>query len=146
MKKANQATIEIISQILILLFLYTSVMKLSSPTQFLMAMRQVSILKPFSEILTIAIPTIEILLCILLISKKRKLGLFLSTVLLTIFTIYVSYMLIFIPKLPCSCGGIIQHMTWHQHLYFNISMTFLSALAFYLIRSNSNQYRITNSF
>jgi hypothetical protein len=44
------------------------------------------------------------------------------------FTGYIAHML-HIRKFTCSCGGILEKMTWTQHLYFNIGCAVLAILA-----------------
>ncbi|MFI8378863.1 MauE/DoxX family redox-associated membrane protein [Leeuwenhoekiella sp. NPDC079379] len=68
------------------------------------------------------------LAALLLVSKTRRLGLLGSAVLMSVFTVYIAGMMLFIPELPCSCGGIINDLTWSQHLLFNLVFT---ALAIY---------------
>jgi len=40
----------------------------------------------------------------------------------------------FSKELPCSCGGVLQEMSWQQHLVFNIVFTLLALLAAILER------------
>jgi hypothetical protein len=35
-------------------------------------------------------------------------------------------MLYFRVDRPCTCGGIISYMNWHQHFYFNTTVTLLA--------------------
>ncbi|RYG06440.1 MAG: hypothetical protein EOO02_00570 [Chitinophagaceae bacterium] len=72
------------------------------------------------------LPSIEILAAILLtIPKTIRYGLYLSALLLTIFTLYVAFILTGIyNRAPCSCGGVLSMLSWKSHLLFNL--TFLS--------------------
>nr|WP_276834881.1 MauE/DoxX family redox-associated membrane protein [Chryseobacterium cucumeris] len=56
-------------------------------------------------------------------------GLIGSFVLMLIFTGYIALLLSKSKNLPCSCGGILEKMSWNQHLYFNIGCVTLSAIA-----------------
>lgn len=49
-----------------------------------------------------------------------------SFVLLLVFTGYIALMYRTSDNLPSSCGGILEKMSWHQHMYFNISRVILS--------------------
>jgi hypothetical protein len=73
----------------------------------------------------------------------RKTGLLGSAVLMSLFTIYVFYMIKFSPGLPCTCGGIIQYMNWHQHLYFNTGLTLMSIFGIWLNNRQTKSPSIT---
>jgi hypothetical protein len=70
--------------------------------------------------------------------RTRKLGLYISLGLMMAFTGYISYMMIFIPDLPCSCGGVISKMTWGQHLIFNVFFMLLALTGILLNRKRFN--------
>ena len=63
---------------------------------------------------------------------------------MTIFTLYIGYMVAFVPKLPCSCGGIIQKMSWNQHLIFNVGFILLGVYAIWLDRYNPYKILLYN--
>jgi len=48
-------------------------------------------------------------------------------------------MLAFAPKLPCSCGGVIQKMTWGQHVIFNLFFTLLALVGIWLARKRKDE-------
>lgn len=131
MKKS--IALDIIASLFILLFIYTGLMKLLDHTLFINAMHKSSWLAPFASILSIVVPLAELLTAaFLLIPTTRKIGFYSSLGLMSIFTVYVGLMLYFQSNLPCTCGGIIQQMTWHQHFYFNSAFTLLSIIAVWL--------------
>lgn len=72
------------------------------------------------------LPAIEILAATLLtIPRTIHYGLYLSAILMTIFTLYIAFILTGINnKAPCSCGGVLSMLSWKSHLVFNL--TFLS--------------------
>jgi hypothetical protein len=71
-------------------------------------------------IVAILLPLAELLIALLLLFERTRLiGLYASLVLLSIFTVYLVYMVLAVPKLPCSCGGVISTMSWKQHVVFN---------------------------
>jgi hypothetical protein len=73
------------------------------------------------------VPALELLVaCLLVVPGTRKWGLYGSFALMAGFTLYVGYLLAFADDLPCSCGGVIQQMTWGQHLLFNIFFTVIA--------------------
>lgn len=57
--------------------------------------------------------------------KTIRVALFLSFFLLIIFTGYIILMFMYSPFMPCSCGGIIDSLTWEQHIVFNAVLIFL---------------------
>ncbi|PSL48204.1 hypothetical protein CLV51_1021068 [Chitinophaga niastensis] len=121
--------VDVITYLLILLFVYTAATKLLLFGSFKVQMTQQPLPRVFVPVLIIGIPLIEILIaCCLLIPRLKKTGLFASLFLMSAFTIYVGYMLVSVPhhSLPCSCGGIIKQMTWKQHLFFNLFYTLLA--------------------
>jgi len=133
MKK--QSIVEIISALFILLFVYTALSKLYDPAKFTWALGNSPLIKGAKEFITYALPITELIVAALLfIPRTRKIGLYSSLGLMTIFTLYIGYMIAFTPKLPCSCGGILQQMTWTQHLLFNILFTLIALMGVLLQR------------
>lgn len=130
--------VEIIAALLILLFTYTAVSKLMGFEDFKYFLRQ----SPFigesrADFTAIALPAFELLISLLLfIPRQRLIGLWLSFITMTFFTIYIAYMLLYVPNRPCSCGGVLQNMTWPQHLCFNIFFTCLPAAGIWLMRQS----------
>src|SRR6476660_2021273 len=112
--------IEIISALLIFLFVYTAISKIITHNSFEAVLHESSLLKEFSNILSWLIPGTEILISILLFFPRfRNIGLLFSALLLTAFTGYIGYMILFTPKLPCSCGGVLKNLDWKMHIIFN---------------------------
>jgi len=133
MKKST--IVEIIASLLILLFLYTAISKSFQIANTLYVLDKTPILSRFSETIAWTIVSAEYVLSVLLfIPRTRKFGLYGSLILLVFFTIYIGYMMAFIPKLPCSCGGVISQMTWRQHLVFNICFILLALVGILLAR------------
>ena len=118
-----------ISLTLCLLWMYAASAKILEYEQFETQISQVPFLKPFAGILVWIIPFLEYsLAALLLVSKTRWSGLIGSTILISVFTVYIAGMISFNPELPCSCGGIINNLTWQQHLVFNL---FFTAVAYW---------------
>ncbi|MBZ9730765.1 hypothetical protein LB467_13805 [Salegentibacter sp. JZCK2] len=79
------------------------------------------------------VPIIELAIAGLLISTKyRELGLYLASGLIFLFTVYIIWILEFSDNIPCSCGGIINNLSWQEHLVFNTCFLFLGGLGIYL--------------
>lgn len=132
----RSALIETISILLILLFAYTAVSKLLSFKEFRWALSESPMIgKKWANTLAIALPVVELFIVALLLIPKAKLkGLLASFIMMIVFTLYLAYMILFTPELPCSCGGVIGEMSWRQHLVFNICFTFLAFAGWHLER------------
>jgi putative oxidoreductase len=89
------------------------------------------------------LPSIEILTAILLISTNTiKYGLIASALLLTIFTIYITFIITGIyNKAPCSCGGVLSMLSWKTHLIFNLSFLAINVWAIYTFYQKRKEVR-----
>jgi hypothetical protein len=132
--------VEIISSLFILLFVYTAVNKLIDFNHFRDTLGSAPLIREKGKILAWLIPGAEIVISTLLFfPKTRKSGLWGSLTLMLLFTGYLAYML-FISKIrPCSCGGVIEKMTWNQHFIFNIFFTLLAGLGLWLKRKKGTR-------
>ncbi|MEP7374700.1 MAG: MauE/DoxX family redox-associated membrane protein [Chitinophagaceae bacterium] len=130
----QRKVIEIIAALFVLLFVYTALSKLSDLNKFKWSLLG-SPVKVYTNIIAWSVPIVELIISILLfIPKSRKLGLYFTFILMSIFTSYIIYMLAFVSNLPCSCGGVIELMSWKQHLFFNSFLILLSILGIMLYK------------
>ena len=84
-------TIEIITAILLVVWIYTGISKLFAGFDFRYQMSKQDFLKGFAPFLGYAIPILELgIAAVLIFSKTRILGLWLSFILMAIFTLYVA--------------------------------------------------------
>jgi len=126
--------VEVICLLYILLFVYAAVSKVLDFENFLIQMGQSPILSSFAGWMAIFIPFLEIGISFLLMFRSLKFwGLLFSFLLMFLFSLYIYIMLYYSSYVPCSCGGILEKMTWKQHLVFNIFFTVLAVVAFLLI-------------
>ncbi|MNN77242.1 hypothetical protein D3C81_1936910 [compost metagenome] len=66
----------------------------------------------------------------LIFEKTRLLALYASLILMSLFTIYTALVLFHVFEyVPCSCGGVIKHLSWPQHLIFNLFFVVITYLA-----------------
>ena len=129
---ALEKTTEIISALFILLFVYTATSKLLAHETFIISLEK-SPLSFASDTISWFVPAIELLIsALLLLPRYRKEGLAASFILMILFTLYIAYMLLTSSHLPCSCGGVINKLSWQGHLWLNIFLTMLSATALYI--------------
>lgn len=129
--------VEVVSAILIVLFVYVAVSKLLDHYYFQSVLGNSPLIGDAKIIVSWLIPVIELVIsALLLIPMYRSKGLLSATILLIVFTLYIAYLLIFVPELPCSCGGILNKLSWPAHLEVNGFLTFLSFSAWTLNNRN----------
>jgi hypothetical protein len=125
----RKAIVEVIAALFILLFLYTGISKSIVIDKTVNVINITPVLKQFAFETAWAIVILEyIAAALLFIPTTKKAGLYLSLSLMMGFTGYIIYMMSFVPDLPCSCGGVVSNLTWHNHLYFNLSFIILSII------------------
>jgi hypothetical protein len=112
--------VEIICSLLIILFIYSSLSKLSAYDRFSVQLSKSPFITSFYKLVAWSIPAAEIIISFLLtIKKTRLLGLYASFFLMSLFTAYLVIMLNFSYYIPCSCGGVLEYLSWEQHIVFN---------------------------
>lgn len=138
--------IEIIAILFMILFLYTGISKLVDYPIFKAQLEESPVMAPFSTVIAWGVPLLEIGLAILLLLPAFRLkGLYGSLFLMSAFTIYVIALVSVSDKLPCSCGGVIEQLSWQQHIIFNSAFTGLAAWAVWLQRKSDKTNKIKNT-
>lgn len=126
---------DIVSALLIVLFVYAASSKLFDYTQFKMQLGRSSLVGAYAGIIAWLVPAMELTISGMLTVKYIRLyGLYVSMMLLLVFTLYIAAMLLTEEHLPCSCGGFISLLNWHQHLAFNIFFMALCGLGILMER------------
>src|SRR5689334_21334432 len=121
--------LDIILVLFAVLFVYAAVSKLISYDEFRAEIGKSPLIANHGWWIAWAIPSLEIIIAaILFIPRLQLISLYSAFTLMFIFTIYIAFMLVFTPNLPCSCGGILSAMGWSEHLMFNIVFTLLAVL------------------
>lgn len=116
----RSTVIESISSLLILLFIYAAVNKFSDFELFKNQLSKSPFITSFSIFVAWSIPLVEIIISLLLAFKNTRLiGLFASFFLMSLFTAYLIIMLNVSYHIPCSCGGVLQRLSWTDHIVFN---------------------------
>jgi hypothetical protein len=129
MKNVRTIVVEIISVLFIMLFLYASLSKLLDYGKFRVQLGQSPLLTQFAGWMIWAVPALEIVIVgMLAIHKLRSTGLYGSFALMILFTGYIIAITKFSEFIPCSCGGILQNMSWGQHLHFNLGFVILGVV------------------
>lgn len=113
---------------LILLWVYAALSKLLDYGHFQVQMNRQILSAQLKYLAVHLLPAIEIITAILLGFRKTALaGLWVSLFLLTAFTIYILLAILHVFKnVPCSCGGVLEHLGWTAHFYFNFTFWILN--------------------
>lgn len=141
--KYSNIIVETICALFVMLFVYAAVSKLSEFQNFRAQLGQSPIISAYTGIISIAVPVLEIGIAFLLvIPRLRMLGLFSAVSLMILFTGYILIILNLSSYVPCSCGGILEHMGWTEHLIFNLIFVLLGIIALVLLR-HSNSFPVS---
>lgn len=148
MKKA--LIVEIIALLFVVLFLYTGINKLLDYRLFKEQLLDNPMLKPVAGIVVWSLPLTEFVVSLMLfIPTWRTKGLYVSLILMSLFTIYILILLGFSSHIPCSCGGALENLTWNQHILFNLAWIALAFTAIILDRKGRKHFAqeaVSNSF
>ena len=125
------SAVDVIVFLLIFLWVYAAISKLADYDQSRTQMLEQVFSNAVSEILVWAIPLAELGTALLLISHKTKTrGMYVSFSLLFVFTFYIIVVLTGVfDRIPCSCGGILENLSWTEHLLFNVFFLVLTLIA-----------------
>jgi len=122
-----------ICMVCMFLFVYTAYSKLIDHPRFLNGLMNVHAISAFAVYLSWFVPISEIMVSIwLIIPKTIRLGLYAFTTLMIIFTGYIISMLLWAKNLPCHCGGVIEKLSWLQHVWFNLAFIAIAICALWL--------------
>ena len=125
----------VITAILVLLYTYAAFSKLFDFRQF----RRAMFVQPFphwvGSMLLFLIPAMELFTVILLAGKRtERLGYWCSFALMAEFTGYIALIMAgFWNSVPCSCGGILGHLSWMPHLFFNLFFLIITIIGIAII-------------
>jgi len=142
---SRRVTVIIISFLFFLLWLYAGINKMMDP-EFESQLMLSPYLERYSGFVEITLPWAEIIIAMILVvgmlldDRILLFGLYVSFFLIFLFTAYIYSMLYYSHFTACSCGGILNKLSWNDHLIFNIGFTLLAILAILLI-PNKNQQR-----
>jgi uncharacterized membrane protein YphA (DoxX/SURF4 family) len=121
---------EAISALFILLFVYAALSKIQDFEKFKVELGKSPILNAFATYVAVAVPAVEVLIALFLVMRRfQYLALYAAFSLMVMFSAYIVMILNFSSYIPCSCGGILENMTWTEHLLFNIGFVILGVIA-----------------
>ncbi|RZJ86048.1 MAG: hypothetical protein EOO20_19080 [Chryseobacterium sp.] len=128
--KTKELFFLLINIILASLFAYTAYEKVMDHERFMNGIAKVELIGRFAFFISWAVPIAELLIAVLiLIPETAKIGLWCFLGMMMIFSLYILIALIWASKLPCHCGGVIETLTWTEHLWFNIGFILSSIIA-----------------
>lgn len=132
--------IEVTTVLNIILFLYTGIAKIMDYSVFKEQLAVSPILSWAAKPVALLLPWIEFALVIMLIIPRWRLkGLYASLILMTFFTTYIIVLFSISTAMPCSCGGIMEQLSWQQHLVFNGAFILLNIWAIKLLRREKKE-------
>ncbi len=128
--KKKSSIVEVCVFLLILLWVYAASSKLFRWHLFRFQLEGYPWIRHFAGWIVWIVPVLElgIAAALLIPGRIRRIGFYVSFCLLVIFTVYLLLMLGLKYHLPCSCGGVIQELTWGQHVVFNLFFIVLSLM------------------
>ena len=138
MRKASLNIIlsDLCTSLVVLLFTYAGASKLLQQDVFRIQLINVPVIKKYRDIFALTLPIFELLLAVLMIVKHTRVaGLVVSLVTLCIFIAYLSISLLTNSDLPCHCGGVINSLSWKQHIFFNLFFIVVATFGLYTQRS-----------
>jgi hypothetical protein len=117
----------------IFLLVYAAMNKGLDFESFKVELGQSPLLSAFASWISWTVLIVESAIAILLLfPKTRIMALYAGFSLMSMFTAYIFIMLNYSFFLACSCGGILEKMSWKEHLLFNLVFVVLAALALWL--------------
>jgi hypothetical protein len=130
MNNRRELLIDIVSALFVVLFVYAAASKLFEYEKFRVQIGQSPLLTAFAATVAWLVPAIEIMIAAMLsILRFRLLGLYASFGLMVMFTAYIVVITRFSDYVPCSCGGVLEKLSWNDHLIFNLAFVALGAAA-----------------
>jgi hypothetical protein len=135
MKKLKKYLLPAICFLLILLWVYAASSKLMEFGMFRAQMSKQALFPFLKNSMPYLLPPAEFLMAgLLLFETTLRTGFYLSFVMLLAFTTYIGLGISGVfGKVPCSCGGILSHMSWNVHFVFNIFFLLLTVFGIYIV-------------
>lgn len=141
----REIILQAITTAIALLFCYAALSKLTDFARSKSEMLNQVFPEPIALILVWMIPAIELFIVALLLYKPlRVTGFYASFILLALFTIYIAIVMTGVfGRIPCSCGGILKHMSYSVHLIFNVFFLLLALTGILLKRTMINNSHVS---
>lgn len=148
--KTSFIIVQLLYLLFILLFSYAAMSKFIDHSNFQDQLIFATGHNLSGKVLSYLIPAAELMIAGMLCFQRTKLaGLYMFTIVMCCFSVYIGYLMLSGRHLPCTCGGVISAMTWKQHLIFNLSFMIagIASIIFYTSKpAPANLNSITTSF
>jgi len=119
----------VVSLFFIILFSYAAVIKIAGFATFRAQLGQSPGMDGNGDaaayVITALLVAAAVLLCY---SRSRVWGLWLTLAMATVSAAYIGALLVYVKKLPCTCIGLFENMTWTGNVLLNIGLM-ITALA-----------------
>ncbi|HEX8014402.1 MAG TPA: MauE/DoxX family redox-associated membrane protein [Flavobacterium sp.] len=126
-------TVDTICMLYLFLFVYAAMNKGLDFEKFQVELGQSPLLSAFAAWISWIVLIVEFTIVFFLLIPKTKIkALYAGFCLMSMFTAYIFIMLNYSSFLPCSCGGILEKMSWKQHLLFNVFFVAMGGIALWL--------------
>jgi hypothetical protein len=133
--KTKKISIEIIYLFLIAFFCYTASNKIMNLNSFRTNLLKTSI---FSEenanLFSVLVIVLEFIVVLVLFFNK-KIGFLVFSITISIFTFYISYLKHNGLYEVCGCGGILNGLSYYNHLSINVMLIITSFFSYYTINT-----------
>lgn len=118
---------ELISFLLIILWIYAAISKLLQLENFRIRLSQFPFISEYAHQLAWLVPGVEIIIALLFFFPRLKDEAYLaSAALLLVFTAYIIAVLNLSDSIPCSCNGVLPSLSWKEHILFNVGFLLLA--------------------
>ena len=125
--------VEIVAFLFMLLFFYAAFNKLAEYQKFRIQVGQSPLLTGFGSVIPPGVIGVEIVTGVMLMVPALRLAaLYISFSLMVMFSVYIIAILNFSPYVPCSCGGVLEKLSWSEHLVFNVVFVLVAVLGIWL--------------
>src|SRR5690554_2617210 len=140
----RKVIVEVCAALLVMMFLYAGLVKVLNFPKFIFDMNNQPFPNDLTPFLITAVLGSEFVTVVLLLfGKTRFKGFYLSAIVLTLFTLYITMIQLgMFAYVPCSCGGVIENFTWWQHFFFNVAFLVISVVGIVLERKNHRKEKI----
>ncbi|WP_458628666.1 MauE/DoxX family redox-associated membrane protein [Winogradskyella sp. PC D3.3] len=120
-KPVYEFIIKATSTLFIVLFVYAANSKFLEFEEFRIQLGQSPIITAYANWVALGVPLLEYIIAILFfVPRLMVLAFYASYVLMIMFTTYIYLILNFSDFVPCSCGGVLEDLTWTEHMIFNL--------------------------
>jgi len=134
----KSAFIETVCFLYVVLFVYAAVSKMLDFKNFQVQLAQSPLITSFAGWVSYMVIGAELAIAVTLCFRRlQAMALQAAFSLMLMFSAYIVLIMYFSPFVPCSCGGILEHMDWGQHLVFNLVFTCFAFVGVMLDHANT---------